>query len=33
MSAKTSWICDVASGQRDTVDNQCARLWRSRWQV
>jgi len=26
MSAETSWVRDVARGQRDMVDNQCAGL-------
>jgi len=26
MSAETSWVCDVARGQRDMADNQCAGL-------
>ena len=26
ISAETSWIRDVARGQRDMVDDQCARL-------
>jgi len=25
MSAETSWVCDVARGQRDMADDQCAR--------
>jgi len=26
MSAETSWVRDVARGQRDLADHQCARL-------
>jgi len=33
MSAETSWIRDIARGQRDMVDDQYARLWTSRWQI
>jgi len=33
VSADTSWVRDVARGQRDMTDDQCARLCRSRWQV
>jgi len=26
MSAETSWVCDVARGERDMADDQCAKL-------
>jgi len=31
MSAETSLVRVVARGHRNMADDQCARLWRSKW--